>query len=106
VEGAIVQRADLDVVNDGPDKAVQIWSVTGRRPILAAGNANGDLEMLSFTGGPCLPALRLLVLHDDARREFDYIAGAEKVLSTAQTHGWTAVSMKSDWSGMFPDREW
>jgi hypothetical protein len=36
-KGTIVQRADLDVVNDGPEKAVQIWSVTGRRPILAAG---------------------------------------------------------------------
>jgi hydroxymethylpyrimidine pyrophosphatase-like HAD family hydrolase len=46
------------VVNDGADKAVQIWNVTGRRPILAAGNSNGDLEMLAFTGGPSLPALR------------------------------------------------
>jgi hypothetical protein len=35
-----------------------------------------------------------------------YVAGAEKVLNTAQTHGWTTVSMKRDWSGMFPDREW
>ncbi len=100
--GAIVQRAELDVVNDGPDKAVQIWNVTGRRPILAAGNSNGDLEMLAFTGGPSLPALRMLVLHDDATREFDYVAGAEKALESAQAHGWTIVSIERDWRTVFP----
>ena len=99
--GVIAQRAELDVVNDGPDKAVQIWNVTGRRPILAAGNSNGDLEMLAFSGGPSLPALRLLVLHDDTQREFDYVAGAEKALDAAQTHGWTIVSMKNDWRTIF-----
>lgn len=99
--GAIVQRADLDLVNDGPDKAVQVWSVTGRRPILAAGNSNGDLEMLAFAGGKSLPALQLLVLHDDAQREFDYVAGAEKALERAQTHGWSIISMQRDWNTIF-----
>ena len=99
-----MQHAELDVVNDGPDKVVQIWDVTGRRPVLAAGNSNGDLEMLAFTGGLSLPALRLLVLHDDAQREFDYVAGAEKALEAAQTHGWTIVSMQRDWDTIFaPD---
>jgi hypothetical protein len=96
-----VQRADLDVINDGPDKAVQIWSVLGRRPILAAGNSNGDLAMLTFAGGPSLPALRLLVVHDDAQREFEYMAGAEKALRAAQTRGWTTVSMRRDWRQLF-----
>ena len=58
--------------------------------------------MLTFAGGPSAPALRLLVVHDDAEREFEYIAGAEKVLDAAQTHGWTAVSMKRDWRKVFP----
>ena len=100
--GAIVQRADLDVINDGPDKAVQIWNVVGRRPILAAGNSNGDLEMLAFAGGPSLPALRLLVVHDDAKREFAYSAGAEKALGALQSQGWTAVSIQRDWRQVFP----
>jgi phosphoglycolate phosphatase-like HAD superfamily hydrolase len=104
--GAIVQRAELDVVNDGPDKAVQIWNFTGRRPILAAGNSNGDLEMLAFSGGSSLPALRLLVLHDDAQREFDYMAGAEKALDAAQTHDWTIVSMQHDWHTVFALENW
>jgi len=100
--GAIVQRADLDVINDGPDKAVQIWSVLGRRPILAAGNSNGDLAMLAFAGGPSLPALRLLVVHDDGEREFEYSSGAEKALGMTLSQGWTAVSMQRDWRQIFP----
>ncbi len=100
--GAIVQRADLDVINDGPDKAVQIWNVSGRRPILAAGNSNGDLAMLSFAGGATLPALRLLVVHDDTDREFAYMAGAEQAMAAVQARGWTAISMRDDWRAVFP----
>ena len=48
-----------------------------RRPILAGGNANGDIPMFSFTGGPHRAALRLLIRHDDAEREFDYVTGPE-----------------------------
>jgi hypothetical protein len=58
--------------------------------------------MLSFAGGPALPALRLLVVHDDGAREFEYRAGAEKALSTAQAQGWTAISMQRDWRQVFP----
>ena len=65
--------------DDGPVKPVRIWSRTGRRPIVAGGNSNGDVPMLRFAGGPN-PALRLLVLHDDAEREFDYTTGAEPAL--------------------------
>ena len=100
--GSIVQKAELDVIDDGPGKPIQIWNVIGRRPILAAGNSNGDLQMLAFAGGPSAPALRLLIVHDDAEREFDYMAGAEKVLDAAQTHGWTTVSMQRDWRKVFP----
>ena len=100
--GVIEQRAELDVIDDGPGKPVQIWNLIGRRPVLAAGNSNGDLPMLEFTGGASLPALRLLILHDDAEREFDYVAGAEKVISTARDRGWTTVSIKQDWRKVFP----
>jgi phosphoglycolate phosphatase-like HAD superfamily hydrolase len=92
--GAIVQQAELDVADDGPAKPIQIWNVIGRRPILAAGNSNGDLPMLQFTGGNALPGLRLLIRHDDAAREFDYVAGAERVLDAADAHGWLTVSMQ------------
>ncbi|MCB9162414.1 MAG: haloacid dehalogenase-like hydrolase [Caldilineaceae bacterium] len=100
--GRVVQKPQLDVVDDGPAKPLQIWNVVGRRPILAAGNSNGDLEMLSFTGGPSGPALRLLVVHDDGEREFDYVAGAEKVIDAARTNDWITVSMSDDWSAVWP----
>ena len=87
--------------DDGPMKPVRLWSRIGRRPILAAGNSNGDIEMLQFTAASAGPSLQLLVLHDDADREFDYVAGAEKALELAKSDGWTVVGMKDDWTTIF-----
>jgi hypothetical protein len=58
--------------------------------------------MLSFAGGPH-PALRLLVDHDDAEREFAYTTGAEEALERARQHGWTIVSISADWSTVYRD---
>ena len=88
----------MEFFDDGPTKPVRIWSRVGRRPILAAGNANGDLPMLTQADG-----LRLVLRHDDADREFDYNTGAEDVLTRANEAGWTVISMKNDWSTVFPD---
>ena len=57
--------------------------------------------MLRFAGGRERPALRLLVLHDDAEREFDYTAGAETALERAKAEGWTVVSVRDDWETVF-----
>jgi phosphoserine phosphatase len=95
-EGSLVYLAEPDVFDDGPVKPVRIWSRVGRRPVLAAGNSNGDAPMLEWAGG-----LRLLVLHDDAEREFDYTAGAEKSLERARADGWTVVSIRNDWATVF-----
>jgi phosphoserine phosphatase len=101
--GTIVQQSELDVVNDGAGKPIQIWDAVGRRPILAAGNSNGDVPMLQYAGGTAAPSLRLLVLHDDAEREFAYVAGAERALDLARAQGWVMVSMCDDWHRVFPD---
>ena len=50
--GSVAYLAKPDVFDDGPAKPVRIWSRIGRRPILAFGNSNGDIEMLQFAGGP------------------------------------------------------
>jgi phosphoserine phosphatase len=99
--GALAYLAKPDVFDDGPVKPVRIWSRIGRRPIVAAGNSNGDIPMLRFTGGMGRPALRLLVLHNDPEREFDYVKGAEQALERAQREGWTVVSVKDDWATVF-----
>ena len=57
--------------------------------------------MLQFAGSAARPALRLLILHDDKDREFDYTAGAEHILDLAKTQGWPIVSIKNDWKTVF-----
>ena len=101
--GSVVYLAEPDYFDDGPVKPVRIWSRVGRRPILAGGNSNGDIEMLQFAGGPSRPGLGLLVLHDDPEREFDYVAGAERALEEAEAKGWTVVSVKRDWATVFDE---
>jgi phosphoserine phosphatase len=101
--GTVVYQATMDVFDDGPVKPVRLWSRIGRRPIVAGGNSNGDIPMLKYTGGPSRPALRLLLLHDDPEREFDYTAGAEKSLEQASADGWTVVSVKRDWATVFAE---
>jgi phosphoserine phosphatase len=99
--GAIMRRAEVDYLDDGAEKPVRIWTRIGRRPLIAAGNSNGDLPMLEFTHCADRPTLRLLLRHDDAAREFDYTAGAELALERARTDGWTVVSIKDDWAEVF-----
>jgi phosphoglycolate phosphatase-like HAD superfamily hydrolase len=99
--GTITHMAAPDYLDDGPEKPIRIWSRTGRRPLLAAGNANGDMQMFEFSQQDDKPHLSLLVLHDDDEREFQYTAGAEQALERADASGWTVVSMKSDWSTVF-----
>jgi phosphoglycolate phosphatase-like HAD superfamily hydrolase len=99
--GTITHKPEADYLDDGPEKPVRIWNRTGRRPLLAAGNSNGDAAMLEFTHHADKPTLRLLVLHDDAEREFDYTSGAELALEQAKADGWTVVSMRNDWATVF-----
>ncbi len=101
--GNLVYLAEADVFDDGDTKPVRIWSRIGRRPVVAGGNSNGDIPMLHYTGGPSRHGLRLLLLHDDPQREFDYTAGAEESLKRADEEGWTVVSIKNDWATVFAD---
>jgi hypothetical protein len=100
-DGHLYTTATPEFLDDGPIKPARLWSRIGRRPIFAAGNSNGDIEMLEFTRGGSHPSLQLLVLHDDADREFDYVAGAEKALDLAKTDGWVVTSIKNDWTTVF-----
>jgi hypothetical protein len=99
--GTITHTPAPDYLDDGPEKPVRIWSRTGRRPLLAAGNSNGDIAMLEFTTHDDKPSLPLLVRHDDAQREFSYTVGAEQALDRADDAGWTVVSVRDDWTTVF-----
>ena len=82
-------------IDDGPGKPVHIWARTGRRPLLAGGNADGDVAMLESA------RFALLVHHDDGGREFAYEDGAERALAAAGARGWIVVSMKEDFLQVF-----
>jgi phosphoserine phosphatase len=99
--GTITHKPEADYLDDGPQKPIRIWSRTGRRPLLAAGNSNGDVPMLHFTQHRDKPSLRLVVLHDDDEREFAYTAGAGRALDQATRDGWTVISVKNDWATVF-----
>jgi hypothetical protein len=99
----LVYKAEMEFFDDGPQKPMRIWSRTGRRPLVAGGNSNGDIAMMRFARTGDRAALRLLVLHDDAEREFAYTAGAEDALDRARARGWTMVSVKDDWGTVFAD---
>jgi len=82
-------------VDEGPGKPIHIWTRTGRKPLLAGGNADGDAAMLESA------RFGLLIHHDDAEREFAYDTGAEHALAEAPKRGWTVVSMKDDFATVF-----
>ena len=99
--GTLTHTAAPEYLDDGPQKPIRIWSRTGRRPILAAGNSNGDIPMLDYAQHGDKPSLRMLILHDDADREFAYTTGAERAIERADAEAWTVVSLRNDWSRIF-----
>ncbi len=93
----------FDFMDDGPFKPVRIWTRVGRRPLLAAGNSNGDVQMLRYVQKH-LRSLSLLIHHDDdtGRGDIPYDAGAEQALAAADKQGFTVVSVENDWANIFP----
>ena len=104
----LVRLPKLRFVDDKEGKPVGIQSHIGRRPLAAFGNSDGDLQMLQWTTSGSGPRFALVVHHDDAEREWAYdrashIGTLDKALDEARAKGWTVVSMKNDWSRIFPD---
>jgi phosphoserine phosphatase len=99
----LVYKSKIEFFDDGPEKPVRIWSRLGRRPLVSVGNSNGDLQMLRFARSQDREGLRILVRHDDHDREFAYDDGAEDVLARAAEHDWTVISMRDDWTRIYPD---
>ena len=94
-------------IDDGATKPSNIALHIGRRPIFAAGNSDGDLQMLEYTASGPGRRMELLVRHDDAQREYAYdraskVGRLDKALDEAGREGWTVVSMKGDWRTIFP----
>lgn len=98
---SIYRKAGLKSPNAGRFKPLNIWLHIGRRPVFAVGNSDGDLDMLRYATDGNLPSLAVLLRHDDAEREYEYSAGAEKVRAAARQLGWVDVSMRRDFATVF-----
>ena len=98
---------EVEFIDDGPGKPVGINRFIGRRPIFAAGNSDGDLQMLQWTTMNKGPRFGLIVHHTDATREWAYdrtshIGKLDKALDQAPTRGWLVVDMQADWNAVYP----
>lgn len=104
----LVKDPKVEFIDDGPGKPVGINRFIGRRPILAFGNSDGDLQMLQYTAAGNGARLALIVHHTDGAREWAYdrnsrIGKLDKALDEGKTRGWIIVDMKTDWKTIFPD---
>jgi hypothetical protein len=108
----LVRLPEVNFVDDTAGKPVGINSHIGRRPIAAFGNSTGDQQMLEYTQGGSGARFELLVLHDDAAREYAYGPArglpetkggifTQALYDLAKKDSWTVVSMKDDWKTVF-----
>ena len=103
----LLRLPEIAHVDDKEGKPVGIHLHTGRRPILAFGNSDGDFQMLEWTTmGSAGASLGLLLHHDDAEREYAYdrntrVGRLDQALDAAAPSGWLVVSMKNDWNAVF-----
>jgi phosphoserine phosphatase len=103
----LMRLPEVDFVDDGPGKPLGIHKFIGRRPIFAAGNSDGDLEMLQWTTLAPGPRFALIVRHTDAQREWAYdrhspIGRLDKAIDEAGRRGWLVVDMKQSWKTIYP----
>lgn len=101
----ILREPELASFNEKEVKPENIQLHIGKVPVFAAGNADGDLEMLRYTAdnNSLGKSLEILVHHDDGVREYSYDTQSENVLIEAQGRNWTIVSMKDDFRIIYPD---
>jgi len=101
----------LDDNNAGKPEGIHL--VIGRQPFAAFGNSTGDRQMLEYTGTGSGRRLMMLVLHDDAQREYAYGPAeglpdskvgtfTQQLYDEAEANGWFVISMKRDWKRIFP----
>ncbi|MBY5992384.1 HAD family hydrolase [Ferrimonas balearica] len=106
----LVREPELRFLDDKAGKPVAIHYHIGRRPILAVGNSDGDLEMLAWTMAGEGARMAALIHHTDAEREWAYdspsaVGQLDRARKEADKRGWWLVDMAKDWSRVFPENE-
>ncbi|MDZ7614763.1 MAG: HAD family hydrolase [Flavobacteriaceae bacterium] len=103
----IKRLPELNFYDDKEGKPVAINQFIGKKPVFAAGNSDGDLQMLQWTASNSKKGFMLYVHHTDADREWAYdreshIGQLNVGLDQAIKDGWTVVDMKNDWKVVYP----
>jgi phosphoglycolate phosphatase-like HAD superfamily hydrolase len=108
----LTREPKLLLNDDKAGKPEGIHLMIGRRPYAAFGNSTGDRQMLEYTKAGDGARLAMLVLHDDAKREFAYGPAlslpntkigtfTQALYDEAMKQGWIVISMKNDWRHVF-----
>jgi phosphoglycolate phosphatase-like HAD superfamily hydrolase len=108
----LTKEPKLLLNDNNAGKPEGIHLMIGRRPYAAFGNSTGDRQMLEYTKAGDSARLAMLVLHDDAEREYAYGPAqglrnskvgtfTQALYDEAKKKGWTVVSMKNDWKKIF-----
>jgi phosphoglycolate phosphatase-like HAD superfamily hydrolase len=111
----LTREPKLLLNDDKAGKPEGIYLMIGRRPVAAFGNSIGDRQMLEYTDGGDGARLMMLVLHDDAEREYAYGPAqglpdtnvgtfTQALYDEAKQKGWTVISMKNDWNRIFSEK--
>lgn len=111
--GVLIREPAPLLNNNMSGKAEDIYLFLGTRPHAAFGNSTGDRQMLEYTQGNIGARLMMLVLHDDAAREYAYGPAlglpdskvgtfTQALYDEAVAKGWNVISMKRDWKRIFP----
>ncbi len=103
---SVIYKPEMWHSDDKGGKPVAIEQLIGRKPVLAFGNSDGDLQMLQWTSSNRRPNLCLLLHHTDSVREYAYdslstIGTLREALREADRKGWIVVDMKSDFRTVF-----
>jgi phosphoglycolate phosphatase-like HAD superfamily hydrolase len=108
----LTKEPKLLLNDNNAGKPEGIHLMIGRRPYAAFGNSPGDQQMLEYTKAGDGARLCMLVLHDDAKREYAYGPAQglpdtkvgtfpQALYDNAKKEGWTVISMKDDWKRIF-----
>jgi phosphoglycolate phosphatase-like HAD superfamily hydrolase len=111
-EPMLTKEPKLLLNDNDAGKPEGIHLMIGRRPYAAFGNSTGDRQMLEYTAAGDGARLAMLVLHNDAKREYAYgpVQGlpdtkvgtfTQALYDEAKDKGWTVISMKDDWNRIF-----
>jgi len=105
----ILKEPGIFFINDKAGKPLAIDSRIGKRPIFAAGNSDGDFQMLEWTTEGDGPRFGMIIHHTDGAREFAYdrkshVGKLVRGLDEVSKRGWLIVDMAKDWAQVWPDR--